>query len=227
MLQAVAFDLDHTLYDRAATFAALSPAFADSFRACLDEKLSLDDLTLALQETDSATCNRTNWPGVYELLISRGVFTRAPGLDFFTDYILKVFPASVVPYPDTYDVIESCRARGLKTAIITNGLLDIQSRKIDSLNLREYMDLCVISAEVGKHKPAPEPFWYAAEKLGLSPESIMFVGDNPQNDVWGSRNAGMLPVWFDVLHDWDDTIASAPTIHSLSELLPMLDDILS
>lgn len=225
MYKAVAFDLDHTLYDRAATLKALSPGFLDSFRACLRAGIDANELSAALQRADSETCNRTNWPGVYGLLIERGIFTREPGLDYFVDYMLKNFPDAVTAYPDTYSILEECRSRGLKTALVTNGALDVQGRKIEKMRLRDCMDVCVVSAEVGKHKPAPEPFWYAADKLGLAPGEFIFVGDNPQNDVWGSRNAGMYPVWFDVLHDWDESIAPAPVIRSLSELIPILDEL--
>ncbi len=225
MLKAVIFDLDHTLYDRSATFAALAPGFQAHFCVHLPEALSLPALTRALQEGDTATCNKSNWPGMYELFKQRGVFQSDPGFEAFMDYMFWHFPENIVPYPDSYDILAHCRSLGLRTALITNGMLDFQNRKIEAMGLREKMDFCMVSCESGASKPDKTPFLYAADQLGIKPCEAVYVGDNPRNDVWGARNAGMQSVWFDVLHDWDASIEPAPTIHALCELKALLPEL--
>ncbi len=52
----------------------------------------------------------------------------------------------------------------------------------------------VISAEVGWRKPAPEFFAALCTTAGLSPEAILFVGDDVVNDYEGARAAGLKAV---------------------------------
>ncbi|HEX6302239.1 MAG TPA: HAD family hydrolase [Acidimicrobiia bacterium] len=57
---------------------------------------------------------------------------------------------------------------------------------------------CVIdSGGVGVEKPDPRIFDFALEVLGLSPESIWYVGDTPAFDVVGARRAGLQPILMD------------------------------
>ena len=41
-----------------------------------------------------------------------------------------------------------------------------------------------------------------SERLNIPPEELMYVGDNPVNDVDGSRNAGYIPVWVKTTGYW-------------------------
>jgi putative hydrolase of the HAD superfamily len=61
----------------------------------------------------------------------------------------------------------------------------------------------VISAEVGLHKPQPEIYLLAAERLGIAPEDCVFVDDLRENCA-GAEVVGMTAV---VHRDVDETIA--------------------
>jgi FMN phosphatase YigB (HAD superfamily) len=50
----------------------------------------------------------------------------------------------------------------------------------------------------------------------------MYVGDNPQADIEGARNAGLTAVWKSVPY-WKLSITDVSKIDSLSELLTMVD----
>ena len=52
------------------------------------------------------------------------------------------------------------------------------------------------SANSGAHKPDPKAFEILIEASGLKPEEICHVGDHPLNDVKGSLDCGMQPIWF-------------------------------
>lgn len=222
MLRAVLFDLDHTLYDREATFARLAPDFAARFRPFLRAGAEEARLGGILWEADCATCNKTNWVGMHAMFVQGGLFVRDPGFDAFMDFFLQAFPPAITPYADTWDSLAMCRARGFLTGLITNGSLDFQNRKIDAMGLREKMDFCMVAMESGASKPDPAPFLYAAAKLGVAAADCLYVGDNPRNDVWGAKNAGMQAVWFHVLDNWDAALEPAPSIRALSELAALL-----
>lgn len=57
---------------------------------------------------------------------------------------------------------------------------------------------CVVdSGSVGVEKPDPRIFDFALDSLGLSPESVWYVGDTPAFDVTGARRAGLVPILMD------------------------------
>ena len=73
-------------------------------------------------------------------------------------------------------------------------------------------------------KPAKEPFLEMAQALNLKPNELIYVGDNPLNDVEGSRNAGYTPVWMNKYAIWlfPEVEKCEYAISSLSELLNIL-----
>jgi FMN phosphatase YigB (HAD superfamily) len=59
--------------------------------------------------------------------------------------------------------------------------------------LRELFDVAVISAEVHLHKPQPEIYLLAAERLGVEPAQCIFVDDLREN-CEGAETVGMTAV---------------------------------
>ena len=57
--------------------------------------------------------------------------------------------------------------------------------------IRALFDAIVISAEVGLHKPQPEIYELAAERVGVPPERCVFVDDLREN-CEGAEAAGMI-----------------------------------
>ena len=42
------------------------------------------------------------------------------------------------------------------------------------------------------------------EKLGFSADEIVYVGDNPVNDIKGARSAGWHTIWMNSTGYWDE-----------------------
>ena len=59
------------------------------------------------------------------------------------------------------------------------------------------LDCLVISSEVGWRKPAPEFFAALVRQAGVPAGEILFVGDDPVNDVEGARAAGLRSLLLD------------------------------
>jgi putative hydrolase of the HAD superfamily len=79
---------------------------------------------------------------------------------------------------------------GLRTAILTNGTIDPQRRKIEKHGLAQLVDLVVVTEEIGIHKPDPRAFQQVVEALGVDPQDAAMVGDDLSNDVDGALAAG-------------------------------------
>lgn len=90
-------------------------------------------------------------------------------------------------------------AKKAKLGIITNGFTQIQHLRLEKTGLQKYIDLLVVSEEVGVAKPDVLIFESAFEKMGYPDKSrILMVGDNPDSDIRGGNNAGIDTCWLNV-----------------------------
>ena len=101
-------------------------------------------------------------------------------------------------WPGALDLLRALRERGLKLALVTNGLAETHREKIAILQLDDAFDEIFIADEVGMIKPDPRLFRLAAERLGVAPEACAMVGDRFERDVRGGHATGMFTVWMNV-----------------------------
>ncbi|MDH7509355.1 MAG: HAD-IIIA family hydrolase [Methanomassiliicoccales archaeon] len=113
-------------------------------------------------------------------------------------YVASKFrsPDIWVAYPDAQPALEALRKRGCLLGVIANGEQYIKEALV-KLSLADYLDIITISKEVGVEKPDPRIFQWTIEKFDLKPEQCVYVGDVPEIDLIGARNAGITPVWID------------------------------
>ena len=81
-------------------------------------------------------------------------------------------------------------------AIVTNGMADIQRRKVAALGLESLVDTVVYAAEHGSGagKPDREPFVEALRRLTLDPSHVVFVGDDGRTDIGGAAACGLATI---------------------------------
>ena len=82
--------------------------------------------------------------------------------------------------------------------VVTDGVDDWQRAKLEHVGLADHFDAVVTSYEAGAHKPAPEPFDLAAERLPAAEYAM--VGDS-DDDVRGARDAGWVPIRYEERED--------------------------
>ena len=99
-----------------------------------------------------------------------------------------------VVFPETLRVLEELK-KHYKLALITNGAIDIQRDKIDGANLGDFFDPIIISGEVGSGKPNPKLFQMALERLAVTPEETVMIGDSLSRDIGGARALGIRTIW--------------------------------
>jgi putative hydrolase of the HAD superfamily len=98
-----------------------------------------------------------------------------------------------------FEVLESIRQGGYKTAIIANADSDARNI-IASCGLGDYFDVVVISEEVGIEKPDKRIFQAVLDKLGIEAKNAAMVGNRIDADIVGANRTGMISVWF----RWND-----------------------
>lgn len=72
---------------------------------------------------------------------------------------------------------------------------------IDTLNLRPFFQTLLISGELGWRKPHPHVFNELKRKMGFDGENMIYIGDDPEPDIMGAKNAGLNPVWMTFIHN--------------------------
>ena len=151
----------------------------------------------------------------------RKTFAEKAGLlpePFFHDLYQQFGQSSAwTVFSDVLPAFDWLASRDIRLAVISNWD-DRLHGILRGLRLRKYLDIVLVSREVGFNKPSPVIFEEALRKLGLPPESVLHVGDNRGEDLDGARAAGLhgLELVRAGRHSRDDQIAS------LTEIAPRL-----
>jgi putative hydrolase of the HAD superfamily len=99
-------------------------------------------------------------------------------------------------FPHAHALLDALRARGLKTAIVSNTSVPgwLLKPVLEKQGLASRIDAAVFSSDVGKRKPHPLIFQRALDELGVEAANALFVGDRVRQDVRGAHDAGMVTV---------------------------------
>jgi putative hydrolase of the HAD superfamily len=116
-------------------------------------------------------------------------------VDRLISFRIEFTREALVPREGAVRVLEELSGLGLRT-----GLISVCSEEVPRLwnetRLSPLIDVAVFSCSVGVKKPERRIYEIAAERLGLSPQSCLFVDDQPEF-VAGAVAAGMDGVLID------------------------------
>lgn len=142
--------------------------------------------------------------GEFEVAEFEPRFAALLGVDDAAGLVERLF-ADLGPDEEMIEAVRTARRAGVRTGLISNSWgVGIYDGVPDDL-----FDVTVISGEVGLHKPQPEIYRLACERLEVEPAAAVFVDDLRENCA-GAEGIGMAAV----LHR-----GTAKTIARLEELL--------
>lgn len=222
MIKAVIFDLDHTLFDRHGTLRAIVPMLRREFS--VNENMTDEEIGDIWCYADDNFVY-FGWENIHGYLIHKGVFSVPPSFEDYRSFIYKYFAVTAVAFPETVPMLEKLRSMGLKTGLITNGNHALQYAKIDMLSLREHFDEIIATGDYSVHKPDKEIFDIMRNKFVYLPEEMVYVGDNPVNDIKGARGAGWKTIWMKSTGYWDEKVDRAD--REVSHVSEIIDAVLS
>lgn len=232
-IRGAAFDLDGTLVDSAPglTAAVDNALYALELPMAGEERvvtwigngadvLILRALTWARQERAALraaqgkpSVDHDDIPQAEQQAILRKLFDR---------YYGEVAEEGSFLFPAVADTLGALHAKGLPLALVTNKPTPFVAPILASLDIAKYFTVVIGGDDVKNKKPHPEPLLMVAEKLGLAPAELLFVGDS-RNDIQAAKAAGCCSIGLTYGYNYGEPISlSEPDyiFDQFNELLP-------
>jgi FMN hydrolase / 5-amino-6-(5-phospho-D-ribitylamino)uracil phosphatase len=124
-------------------------------------------------------------------------------------------------YADALPALQRIAARW-PVASLTNGNADLQR-----IGIRAHFHCHVCARDTGVGKPDARIFHAAATQLGVAPGELLHVGDDPQLDICGARDAGLHTAWINRTQaPWPASLGAPPDLDlpDLGALADWLDE---
>jgi putative hydrolase of the HAD superfamily len=184
MIQALVFDLDDTLYRERdfvksgymAVAGHMSASFGCDCRRLYDTMIeTLDTLgrdrvmTVVMEQIAGESVTIEDLVSIYRN--HQPAISLYPG---YTDHLRRL-------------------SRRYRLGIITDGLPEVQERKVKALGLQSLMHAIVYTWQYGKERQKPHPYSFGLmlESMHMDASNALYVGDNPVKDCRGAHLAGM------------------------------------
>ena len=188
-IQAVAFDIDGTLYETWKFNTRIVFHFLAHSHFFLHYGLVRSALRKDKAEGD--------FPRIQAEYMARRLRTTPEKAQEALDKIvyqgLKKYFIKITPCENAVDCVIRLKEKGIKVAILSDFPPE---QKGELWGIKNLADLSMGTEECGALKPNPMAFEIMAKKLGIKPENILYVGNSYKYDVAGSKAAGMKSAWF-------------------------------
>jgi len=137
----------------------------------------------------------------------------------YSEAILRMPP---VLLPHTREALEHLSASGYRIGLISNtGRTpgSVLRKLLGQLGIAEYFDVMTFSDEVLVRKPEKQIFLHTLRGLSALPRLSLHIGDDPEADFEGARNAGMNALLIDGSENGSRRKDAIVSLRELSELL--------
>jgi putative hydrolase of the HAD superfamily len=221
------FDLDHTLWDfdsnsrEALQDIYHSLALADSGVNDFDlfHKLYLghnerlwDRYRKGFMKVDELRWKRMSMT-LLEFKNGDESLARKMGTEF-----LEILPTKKRLFPDTVEVLNYLTGKKYNLHLITNGFEKTQHHKLKTAGIDHFFQEVITSEGSNSLKPHLEIFEYALRKTGAEKKESIMIGDTPEVDILGARDAGIDQVY--VNHTGSkEPVQATFIVYSLRELM--------
>ncbi|MDO4160751.1 MAG: HAD-IIIA family hydrolase [Prevotellaceae bacterium] len=107
----------------------------------------------------------------------------------FMEHYLKHSLDTTKPYDGIMDMLKTLKGNGKRMAIVSNKYCTATEELCQHF-FNEYINVAIGESERIKKKPAPDTVIEAMERLGITRENTVYVGDS-EVDIATARNSGI------------------------------------
>ena len=93
-------------------------------------------------------------------------------------------------YPGLVGFLKTCRLRGLRLAALSDYPAEAKLRVLGIADAFD-LTLCAQSPEIGRFKPDPRGLQVALDRLSVTPEQAIYIGDREEVDAAAASAAGV------------------------------------
>ena len=184
MSQVMVFDVNETLLD----LAALRPAFSEM----MGSAETMGEWFARLLH-GSLVANHTGHYRTFEMLAVEALLVVAEkrGREVTADRAAELVGRmrTLPPHPDVVPTVAALADKGWRMVALTNGSQDAAEAQIANSGLDTYFDRVLSVESVGKFKPAPETYLWAATQLEVEIDEMLMVAAHDW-DIIGARSVG-------------------------------------
>jgi len=178
----VVFDMDDTLYDEA-TYAQSG---LNHVAHCIETDCGIPYAQSLARLTARFTQGRNHI--IDGTLQDLGIYTPTRAMDLVRRY--RRHRPNIQRLPDVTPCFK--RFKDWPKYLVTDGNRTAQAQKVKALRLQGVMRHCYLTGNYPKNyaKPSPYCFLQICAQEAVSPESVVYVADNPHKDFVGIRPLG-------------------------------------
>lgn len=202
-IRAILWDIDDTLFDYTGADAAGLSRKLEEERIAGRYGTPVQALALWREITDRHWARFAAGEGTFQGQRRERVreFLGEPGMseeaaDAWLEQYIEHYKAAWTVFPDVVPALDAL-AEDYRHGVLSNSSTANQDPKLRDLGLRDRFEVLVCAVELGISKPEAGAFLAACEALGLPPGEVAYVGDQPEIDARGARDAGLLAIWLD------------------------------
>lgn len=127
-------------------------------------------------------------------------------------------------FPEVHQTLERLQAR-YRLGIVSDAQWVFTDPELEMTDLARFFPVIILSSRVGRKKPDPRIFAEAVLRLGVRPAETVYVGDSPERDLVGARNAGIRCILFRAEDACYDGLQADACFRSYTDLAVLLDRI--
>ena len=143
-------------------------------------------------------------------------FSRLPSVDRALRPKLLEAYLKLEPYADARAAVAALKARGLYTAILSNGSPSMLGTAVEASGMTGLFDAVLSVDTVRVYKPRPEVYALVTDRFGITAPEVVFVSSN-RWDVMGAAAFGFRPIWINRTR-MPDEYADQPPLRVVADL---------